>query len=166
MEFAAWSCALAGMVLGGMLAPVPGFPGCAVAYLGLVAFAGLTDFHPLPVEGLWIGLAVVIVASLAQLMAPAVTSRATGGAAGAATGAAIGAALGVVVPMPGAAWVGSLLGALMGGVALSRKGLVDWLRGVFGAAGGCVTGAVIDGLAILGLGALLGIADFAATAWP
>jgi len=161
MELAAWTCALGGMLLGGLLAPVPGFPGCAVAYLGLVAFAALTDFCVLPVEGLWIGLSGVVVATMVQLLAPAVTSRAMGGAAGAATGAALGATVGLVVPLPGAGWLASLAGALVGGIALSRRGLVAHLRAVVGTAGGCLTGAVVDGVAILGLGALLAIADLA-----
>jgi uncharacterized protein YqgC (DUF456 family) len=160
MEIAAWTCALGGMVLGGLLAPVPGFPGCAVAYLGLVAFAGLTDFRTLPVEALWIGLAGVVVATLVQLVAPAVTSRAAGGAAGAATGAALGATVGLLVPLPGAAWGASLLGAAVGGFALSRRGLVDLIRGLLGTAGGCLTGAVVDAVAILGLATLLAIGDF------
>lgn len=162
MEIAAWSCALGGMVLGGLLAPVPGFPGCAVAYLGVVAYAGLTDFRTLPVPALWIGLALVVVATLAQLVAPAVTSRATGGAAGAATGAALGATVGLIAPVPVVAWVASLLGALVGGFALSRRGFVDLLRGLVGTAGGCVTGAVVDGVAILGLASLVAIGDLAA----
>jgi len=162
MEIAAWTCALGGMVLGGLLAPVPGFPGCAVAYLGLVAFAGLTDFRTLPVEALWIGLAFVVVATLVQLVAPAVTSRAAGGAAGAASGAAVGATLGLLVPLPGAAWGASLLGAAVGGFALSRQGLVEFLRGLVGTAGGCLTGAVVDAVAILGLATLLALGDLAA----
>ncbi len=163
MELVAWTCAIGGMVLGGLLAPVPGFPGCAVAYLGLVAFAGLTDFGILPAEGLWIGLGGVMVATLVQLLAPAVTSRATGGAAGAATGAAVGATVGLVMPLPGAGWLASLVGALIGGVALSRKGLVEHLRALVGTAGGCLTGAVVDVVAILGLATLLAVADLAAT---
>lgn len=149
-------------MLGGLLAPVPGFPGCAVAYLGVVAYAGLTDFRTLPIPALWIGLALVVVATLAQLVAPAVTSRATGGAAGAATGAALGATVGLIAPVPAVAWVASLAGALVGGFALSRRGIVDLVRGMVGTAGGCVTGAVIDGVAILALASLVAIGDLAA----
>ena len=43
---------MGGLLLGGLASFVPGFPGCAVALLGLVAFAGLTDFPGLAFVGM------------------------------------------------------------------------------------------------------------------
>ena len=67
----------------------------------------------------------------------------------------------MLAPLPGAAWVASVLGATVGGFALSRRGGVAWLQGVAGSAGGCVTGAIIDVLAIFGLASLIALGDFA-----
>ena len=87
METLAWTAALAGLGLGGVLAVVPGFPGCAVSLLGVVAFAALTDFSRLPPEGLVVAAWITLFGALCQLAAPEWTSRAVGVAAGVETGA-------------------------------------------------------------------------------
>jgi len=160
LEQLAWVTALSGFALGGLLSVVPGFPGCAVSLLGVVAFAGLTDFEVLPREALPLAAGVTLVGALAQVAAPAITSRALGGAAGSATGAALGACLGVMAPVPGLGWLLALVGAIVGGVVGHREGWRAWLRGWVGSAAGCATGTVIDLLATMGLGALLALADF------
>lgn len=165
MEHLAWACALAGFGLGAVLALLPGFPGCAVSLLGLVAYAGLTDFAVLPAEAVPVAAFVTLMGSLAQLAAPAITSRAFGGAAGGATGAALGASMGILLPLPGWAWVLAVVGAAVGGVLGTRAGWRAWVRGVVGATGGCLTGAVVDLVVTLALAALLAVADFQA-AWP
>lgn len=160
MAALAWSCALAGLALGGIAAWVPGFPGCAVALLGLVAFAALTDFQILTDSALLLAALITAVGALGQLTSPVATSRALSGSAGAATGAALGAALGALVPVPGVSLLSALAGAALLGLLWSRGELRAWLRGVTGAAGGCVLSVAIDALAVLALGALLGFADF------
>ncbi len=165
METLAWGCALSGFALGAVLSVVPGFPGCAVSLLGLVAYAGLTDFAVLPREALPVAAGLTLLGAASQVAAPAMTSRALGGAAGGATGAALGGALGVLVPLPGLGWLLALLGALGGGLIGTRSGWKAWLRGTLGAAGGCLTGAVLDLLVTLALAAVLGWSDFRA-AWP
>jgi uncharacterized protein YqgC (DUF456 family) len=156
----AWTCALAGLVLGGIAAVIPGFPGCAIALLGLVAFAGLTDFTIVTPGALAVATGIAIVGAGAQLTAPVVSARAAGGSAGAATGAAVGAILAVWIPVPGAAWAGAVIGAVLIGFLASRGAWIAWLRGVVGTAGGCLVAFAADGLAVLGIGAVLALADF------
>lgn len=163
MEWLAWTCAGAGLVLGGVGALVPGFPGCAVALLGLVAFAGLTDLRVVGPGALLLGACVVVVGSFGQLVGPVAGGRAAGGTAGAATGAALGAAAGAFVPLPGAAWVGAVAGAVVIGLLSSRRELAGWVRGVVGTAGGCLVGALADLTAVIAIGAILGLADFLAS---
>jgi len=159
-ETIAWLCASAGLVLGLGAVFVPGFPGSAVALLGLVAFAGLTGFEIVTREALVLATVIAAAGALGQVLGPALSSRALAGSAGAATGAAVGAALGTLVPIPGVAWGAALVGAILLGGSLSWKGVREWLRGVVGAAGGCCLSGVIDGVAVLGVGAVLGLADF------
>ncbi len=161
METLAWTCAIGGLGLGGVAAWVPGFPGCAVALVGLVGFAGLTDFEVVGPPALVLAGGITIAGVFAQLMGPVVAGRAAGGSAGAATGAALGALLGVLVPVPGLAWVTAILGAAILGVTLSRAQVLAWLRGVAGTAGGCVVGVAADLVAVMALGAILAVADFA-----
>jgi uncharacterized protein YqgC (DUF456 family) len=160
METLAWTCAMCGFLLGGVLALVPGFPGCAVSLLGVIAFGALTDFRTLPPQAMALAALFTLLGAVSQLAAPAWSSRAMGGAAGVATGAIVGAALGVMIPMPGAAWVISVLCGAAFGLVAGREGATKWIRGVLGAAGGCVTGAALDLLATLALAALLAFADF------
>ena len=52
MTTVAWVSAIAGLGLGAMASIIPGFPGSAVALLGLVCFAGLTNFTILTPDAL------------------------------------------------------------------------------------------------------------------
>ena len=163
METLAWACGLGGVVLGGAAVFVPGFPGAAVAFLGVVAFSALTDFAIVPREGVVLAGGLALVAAVAQLLGPALASRALAGTAGAATGALVGAALGLLVPVAGVGYGLAVLGAMIGGAVASREGVVAWLRGVSGAAGGCCLAAAVDALAVLGCAAILAIGDFVRT---
>jgi len=156
----AWAAAVGGGVLGLIGALVPGFPGSAVALLGLVAFAGITGFEVVPPPALMLAALIVGAATLAQLAAPLFASRAVGGTAGAATGAALGAAVGTMVPLPGAGWLAALVGALLLGTVASREGVVRMLKGAFGTAGGCVVAVGADLLGVFAVAAVLGLADF------
>ncbi len=159
----AWTCAAAGVLMGGLGALVPGFPGSAVALLGVVAFAGLTDFVVVTPAALVVAALIAGAGAVAQLTAPVVASRAAGGAAGVATGAALGAALGALLPLPGLAWISAVGGAAVIGTIASREGIVRWLRGVVGAAGGCAVAVASDLVAVFGVAAVLAVADFMAT---
>lgn len=159
-ETIGWTCALAGLLLGAVAVLVPGFPGCAVALLGLVAFAAITDFAIVTREAVVLATVLVGIGAVVQVLGPALGSRAMAGSAGAATGAAVGAALGSLVPVPGFAWGAAVLGAALLGGALSYRGVLAWIRGVVGAAGGCLVAAAVDGLAVLSVGAVLAVADF------
>ena len=160
---AAWSCALAGLLLGGVASLIPGFPGCAVALLGLVAFAGLTDFLVVGPEALALATLLTVAGTAGQIAAPVAAGRALGGSAGAATGAALGTILGAFVPLPGVGWILAILGAATLGLVASRRALWAWARGVLGTTGGCAVAMMADATAVLGVGAVLAIADFVHT---
>jgi uncharacterized protein YqgC (DUF456 family) len=162
MELLAWSAALGGLGLGAVASFVPGFPGCAIALLGLVAFAGLTEFRVVGPSALALAGLMTVVGAFGQVAAPVATGRAAGGTAGVATGAMLGAVAGAVVPLPASSWLGAVLGAALLGFFWSRGAFLRWLRGVVGTGGGCLYGIVLDLLAVLGVGAVLGLADFLA----
>lgn len=166
METLAWIVALCGLLLGAVAAFVPGFPGSAVALLGVVSFAALTEFAVVTREALVLATLIALGGALTQLAAPVVTSRAAGGTAGAATGAAIGAALGSLVPVPGIAWLGAVIGAMGLGLLASREGIVRTARGIVGAVGGCAVAVAADFVAVMGVGAVLAVAAFAARLRP
>ncbi|TVQ92787.1 MAG: DUF456 family protein [Deltaproteobacteria bacterium] len=161
IEAIAWGCGIGGILLGLAAAAIPGFPGCAVAFLGLVAFAGLTDFAVVTREALVLAALCCVVGGVAQLFGPALGSRALAGSAGAATGAVIGACLGLFIPVPGVGYGLAVAGAVALGVVSARKEVLAWMRGVVGAAGGCCISAGIDALAVLCCAAILALADFA-----
>ncbi|MFT4626147.1 MAG: hypothetical protein ACI8PZ_004819 [Myxococcota bacterium] len=154
----AWICAVAGLGLGLVLVLVPGIPGSAVALLGLVAFAGLTDFSPVDQRALAVAAGLAAIGVLGQALGPPIASRGLGGGAGAATGSALGACLGAFVPIPGALWVAAVVGAVIG-AALGGSGWFAGVRGVSGAAAGCVVAAAWDFVGVLGVGAVLAVAD-------
>ena len=156
----AWTCALGGLVLGGVASLVPGFPGCAVALLGVCAFAGMTEFRIVTREALVVAALLALGGAMAQLASPMIASRAAGGTAGAATGAALGAVVGAFLPFPGAPYFVSVLGAVILGLLTSREGVLRAIRGVVGAAGGCFVAVAVDFVAVLGIAAVLAIADF------
>lgn len=156
---AAWACALGGIGLGALVALVPGLPGGAVALLGLVAFAAMSDFVVVPESALVVAALVALAGWAGQILAPVSASRAVGGSAGAATGAAVGAALGSVVPLPFVAWGGAVIGALTLGLIGSRRKLLGWLRGVMGTTSGCGLSIAADLLAVLGVAAVLAVCD-------
>lgn len=165
IDLVAWICATVGLALGAAAVFIPGFPGCAVALLGLAAFAGMTGFEIVTREALLLATGITMAGAVAQVLGPALSSRALAGSAGAATGAALGAAIGVLVPVPGVSWGLGVVGALVGGATLSRREVISWIRGVVGAAGGCLISAAADAVAVLGVGAVLGLADFLRV-WP
>lgn len=160
-ETLAWVAAIVGLALGGLASLVPGFPGAAVALLGVLAFAAMTDFRVVTPEALVLATLIALAGAVAQVAAPAVASRAAGGTAGAATGAALGAATGAFLPLPGASWAFAVGFAVILGVLGSRQGVLRALRGMVGAAGGCVLSVAVDFVAVLGVGAVLALATFA-----
>ena len=145
-----------------MASLIPGFPGSAVALLGLVCFAGLTDFAILTEEALVLATIFAVLGSVGQVAGPALGSRALGGASGVATGAAVGAAIGSLIPIPGLLWVGGVIGAATLGVLVTRKSVISYLKGIVGAVGGCFVSAGVDFVAVLAQAAILAIADFRA----
>ena len=68
--------------------------------------------------------------------------------------------MGALVPVPGAAWFCAVSGAVVLGFVLSRGQWIGWLRGAIGTAGGCLVGWAADLVAVLAIGAVLGLAEF------
>jgi hypothetical protein len=66
------------------------------------------------------------------------------------------------VPLPGASWGGGLLGGLLLGILGSREGVLKSLKGLVGTAGGCVVAVAADLVSVLGIAAVLALADFLA----
>ena len=160
METIAWSCAIGGLLLGGLGALVPGFPGSAVALLGLVAFAALTGFEIVTREALVLATLIAGAGAVGQLLAPMVGSRLLGGTAGAATGAALGAAIGAIFPIPGMGWLLALVGALVLGLITQSRTWVQKFRGAIGVFSGCLVSLAADLVAVFSIGAILAISDF------
>ena len=165
MNELAWGCALAGLLLGGFGALIPGFPGSAVALLGLVSFAAITDFTILGPEALLLATLIAVAGVIAQLLSPVISARAAGGTAGVATGAAIGVLIGAFVPFPAAPLVFGWIGAILLGILGVREGVVSTLRGWVGVSSGCLVAVGADLVAVLALGAILAVADFSAAGW-
>jgi uncharacterized protein YqgC (DUF456 family) len=159
IENLAWGAATSGLLLGAALTLVPGFPGCTVALLGLLAFAGLTDFATVSAPVLTLAGIFTAIGAGGQLAGPALTSRAVGGASGAATGAVLGALLGVMIPVPGAIYGMAVVGSVVVGLLGYRQGLLRVVKGVGGASIGCCASTLIDAAAVLGIGALLAVTD-------
>ena len=156
-------CAVTGLVLGVLATVVPGFPGCAIAVLGVAAYAGMTDFAVVTREATVLAGFIGLCGIGAQLAAPVASTRAAGGTAGAASGAALGALTGAMVAMPGVSLVAAVFGALVLGVAGSKGvGVIGRLRGSVGAAGGCMVAMLADLVAVVGVAAVLGAARFSA----
>ncbi|MBT3218646.1 MAG: DUF456 family protein [Proteobacteria bacterium] len=166
VETIAWCCAVGGLFLGGLGALVPGFPGSAVALLGLVAFAALTGFEIVTQEALVLATLVAGAGAVGQLLAPMVGSRLLGGTAGAATGAALGAAVGAIFPIPGMGWLLALICALVLGLITQSKTWVQKFRGAVGVFSGCLVSMAADLAAVLGVGAILAVADFLSAITP
>lgn len=160
MEILAWSCALGGIALGALGGLVPGFPGAAVALLGLAAYAGLTQFEVVGPRVLTACALLAVLSWLAQWAAPALTSRALRGAAGVATGAAVGAAFGAMLPIPALFLLTALLGAAAGALISRSEPLMARLRGLVGAGGGCLLAVAVDEIAVLAMASVLAAGDF------
>ncbi|HHO53158.1 MAG TPA: DUF456 family protein [Deltaproteobacteria bacterium] len=156
----AWCCAVVGLALGALGALVPGFPGCAVALLGLVAFAAITGFSIVTQPALIVACGLTVAGMVGQIVAPISAGRALGGSAGAATGAALGALLGALIPLPGVSWLAAIVGACTLGLIASRGQLWGWIRGVIGTSGGCLVAVAADLLAVMGNAAVLALCDF------
>lgn len=147
------------LLIGSVLAFVPGLPGALVAYAGLVVYAAMVP--GVPDGALAVGAAVAILGTVAQLAAPVVAARAVTSSVGAASGALAASIVASVVAAPlaiAAPWLvvaagsaGAVLGALVRGPGvLPRVGAL---------ATGCVALAVaigVDLLAVLAVGAVLG----------
>lgn len=111
-------CALVGIV--GSI--VPGLPGPPVSWVGLlILFLAKCAGAALTPGILLLWLAITIVVTVLDYMAPIWTTRITGGHKAASTGAILGLIAGLVIPPLGMI-VGSLAGAFIGELLVTDKG--------------------------------------------
>jgi uncharacterized protein YqgC (DUF456 family) len=150
-----------GLVLGLLGALVPGFPGAAVALSGVAAYAALTGFEVVTEDALLLAALLALAGGFAQGLAPVWGLRLLSRASGAATGAAAGAALGLLSPLPLGAIVLGTLGSLVG-IVVGRGGFASRVAALGGVVGAVTVAVVVDLLAVLGIGAVLGVSQFLA----
>ena len=105
---------------------VPGLPGPPLSWIGmlLVYFAGRVGDRPdrMTTVCLLIWLAVTVIVSILDYLLPAKITALTGGHKAAATGAIIGLFAGMIIPPVGII-TGSLIGAFLGELLVTDKGV-------------------------------------------
>ena len=115
---------------------VPGIPGPPLGWIGmlLVYFAGKVGDKPDPmtVTCLLIWLAVTIIVSILDYLIPAKVTRLTGGHKAASTGALIGLFAGMFLTPVGVI-AGSLIGAFLGELLVTDKGVWSAFKAGIGA---------------------------------
>ena len=101
---------------------VPGLPGPPVSWVGLlILFFARCASVPMTTAFLLIWLAVTVMVTVLDYMAPIWTTRMTGGHKAASTGAILGLVAGMILPPVGMI-VGSLVGAFVGELMVTDKG--------------------------------------------
>ena len=115
---------------------VPGIPGPPLGWIGmlLVYFAGKVGDKPDPMTltCLLIWLAVTIIVSILDYLIPAKVTRLTGGHKAASTGALIGLFAGMFLTPVGVI-AGSLIGAFLGELLVTDKGVWSAFKAGIGA---------------------------------
>lgn len=115
---------------------VPGIPGPPLGWIGmlLVYFAGKVGDKPDPMTltCLLIWLAVTIIVSILDYLIPAKVTRLTGGHKAASTGALIGLFAGMFLTPVGVI-AGSLIGAFLGELLVTNKGVWSAFKAGIGA---------------------------------
>ena len=130
-------------VLGIVGSVVPGIPGPPLSWIGmlLVYFADKAGERPDPMTltCLLIWLAVTIIVTILDNVIPAGVTRMAGGHKAASTGAIIGLFAGMILPPVGII-TGSLLGAFLGELLVTNKGVWQAFKAGAGAFLGFICG--------------------------
>ncbi len=153
---------VAALLLGLLASFVPGFPGSAIALLGVVAYAELDGPGGVGPDAQRVAAMIALAGVGGQWVGPVLSVRAAGGPAGAATGAGLGAVIGALTLVPGVPWALAVVGAVIGAVVGSAG--APWgarVRGPIGAGAGCVIAVLCDLIAVLGIAGVLAVATAA-----
>ncbi|MBO4476562.1 MAG: DUF456 domain-containing protein [Bacteroidales bacterium] len=130
-------------VLGIIGSIVPGIPGPPLSWIGmlLVFFAGRVGERPDPMSlaYLLVWLAITITVTVLDYVIPAGVTRMAGGHKAASTGAILGLFAGMILPPVGII-TGSLLGAFLGELLVTDKGVWSAFKAGAGAFLGFILG--------------------------
>lgn len=120
---------------------MPGLPGPPVSWVGmlLVFFAEKGTDNPMTLTVLIVWLVITVVVSILDYVVPAWTTRAAGGHKAASTGALIGLLAGIFLTPIGMI-AGALLGASIGELMVTDKGVFAAFKAGLGAFVGFIFG--------------------------
>ena len=120
---------------------MPGLPGPPVSWVGmlLVFFAEKGTDNPMTLTVLIVWLVISVVVSILDYVVPAWTTRAAGGHKAASTGALIGLLAGIFLTPIGMI-AGALLGAFIGELMVTDKGVFAAFKAGLGAFAGFIFG--------------------------
>lgn len=120
---------------------MPGLPGPPVSWVGmlLVFFAEKGTDNPMTLTVLIVWLVITVVVSILDYVVPAWTTRAAGGHKAASTGALIGLLAGIFLTPIGMI-AGALLGAFIGELMVTDKGVFAAFKAGLGAFVGFIFG--------------------------
>ena len=120
---------------------VPGLPGPPVSWVGmlLVFFAEKGTDNPMTLTVLIVWLVITVIVSILDYVVPAWTTRAAGGHKAASTGALIGLLAGIFLTPVGMI-AGALLGAFIGELMVTDKGVFAAFKAGLGAFVGFIFG--------------------------
>lgn len=133
--------ALVAAVFGIVGSIMPGLPGPPVSWVGmlLVFFAEKGTDNPMTLTALIVWLVITVVVSILDYVVPAWTTRAAGGHKAASTGALIGLLAGIFLTPIGMI-AGALLGAFIGELMVTDKGVFAAFKAGLGAFVGFIFG--------------------------
>lgn len=133
--------ALVAAVFGIVGSIMPGLPGPPVSWVGmlLVFFAEKGTDNPMTLTTLIVWLVITVVVSVLDYVVPSWTTRAAGGHKAALTGALIGLLAGMFLTPIGMI-AGALLGAFIGELMVTDKGVFAAFKAGLGAFAGFIFG--------------------------
>lgn len=133
--------ALVAAVFGIVGSIMPGLPGPPVSWVGmlLVFFAEKGTDNPMALTTLIVWLVITVVVSVLDYVVPSWTTRAAGGHKAASTGALIGLLAGMFLTPIGMI-AGALLGAFIGELMVTDKGVFAAFKAGLGAFAGFIFG--------------------------
>lgn len=133
--------ALVAAVFGIVGSIMPGLPGPPVSWVGmlLVFFAEKGTDNPMTLTVLIVWLVITIVVSILDYIVPSWTTRAAGGHTASSTGALIGLLAGIFLTPIGMI-AGALLGAFIGELMVTDKGVFAAFKAGLGAFVGFIFG--------------------------
>lgn len=133
--------ALVAAVFGIVGSIMPGLPGPPVSWVGmlLVFFAEKGTDNPMTLTVLIVWLVITVVVSILDYVVPVWTTRAAGGHKAASTGALIGLLAGIFLTPIGMI-AGALLGAFIGELMVTDKGVFAAFKAGLGAFVGFIFG--------------------------